>query len=97
MARQKERSEVEWLKAEVRRLTSENRSLRKALGRANKEARKASYSTHDEDPEESVEEVVRERTNSCPKCHREINEVDLGTRTLYRCSGCKYRTSKLKE
>lgn len=96
--KQKERSEVEQLRAVIRNLKSELKNLRKTLARANKETRKyADIVTEAEEPEfEEVETdiAVRAESHSCPKCKSKVDKPDdLGNRELYTCGSCGFRKS----
>lgn len=95
MTRPKERNELEYLRAENRKLKSENKKLTKSLTRANKETRKYAHAA--EEAEELFEDIAPalvEQRHYCPKCRREIDAPkDLGNRTLISCGGCKFKKS----
>lgn len=96
MARPKERSEVEYLRSLIKGLKAENRYLKKEVARLDK--RQHQY----EDLEEKIKIVheheeeqhynIRSKRNNCPNCLDGLLEnIDLGVRTMIRCSSCNYR------
>lgn len=95
--RKKDRNEVEHLRGIIRELKSENRNLRKQIGRSNKKVlqlEEHASDLEDLEPPHQEEEVVAKV--SCPKCRGNLKTVDLGTRTLVNCEDCKYRKSSPK-
>ncbi len=66
--------------------------LKKKVGRAGK-LEDRYYEEH-----EPLEEVAPPAPQpgglSCPKCRGELEKIDLGVRTLWRCLDCVYRCSK---
>jgi hypothetical protein len=96
MAKSKERSEVEYLRAENKGLKSQIRHLKKELARAQK--RQHQY----EDLEERSIELELEESEiaqpvneakGCPSCNGKLVEVDIGVRKLIRCESCDYRVT----
>lgn len=93
--KQKERSEAEYLRSIVRNLKSENRNLRKQLGRNNKRAHQY------EDLEEQIQELALIETpvevnKKCPKCKGKLKTSDLGIKLFIKCEDCNYRETKKK-
>jgi len=95
MAKQREKSEVEHLRAENRKMKAELRNLKKQVNRTNKRAHQF------EDLEERLAEQTLEEKSSdyivvdntaCPKCSKgKIETIDLGIRKLVRCDNCEYK------
>lgn len=97
MARSKERSEVEQLRGEVRSLKSEIRHLKKELARAQKRQHQLEdieQREQDLELEEKATEYVAPTKAKCPECGGNLQETNIGVRTLITCSGCNYRQSK---
>ena len=98
MAKQQERNELEALRAIVRNLRSENKSLKKRLNRFEKRSKQY------EDLESKIQDIemdedfssVAENTKKCGRCSGKIKVVDLGIRTLYKCESCGHRETKKK-
>lgn len=80
----KERSEVEYLRGELRRLKKEVAVLRKELAKRIDRDFADAYEVEEEVEEEYVKEV------SCPKCGKELEVIDLNIRLLHTCK-CGYR------
>lgn len=88
--KQKNKSEVEVLRGENRRLKSENRNLRKRV----KELEKKSHFY-----EEIVDEVVEDVKfrNTCRNCGKgEVLSYDMGLIRLNKCNLCDYE-KKIKK
>lgn len=99
MTKKKERSEVEWLRSENRKMKSIIKHLKKEVGRSNKRT------LVNEDLSEQLAEEMLEAdqvdnavvsANRCPnaKCKGTTELVDLGARKLIICDSCNYRQSK---
>lgn len=94
----KERSEVEYLKGLVRKQKSIIKELQKEIGRASKKSHLY------DDIEEKIKDLeIEEEIKSsvpqfdCPQCKKgNLDYSDLGVRLLITCSNCKYRESKKK-
>jgi hypothetical protein len=98
MAKQKERSELETLRAENRKLKSENRHLKKEVSRSKKREhlhQDLEEKMAEEYLEEDVQEDMYVSNDKCPKCPNKLDAVDIGVRVLYTCE-CGYRKSKKK-
>ena len=85
---------MEELRGQLRSLKSQNRQLKKMIGRLEKRAHRA------QDLEEFLEDLEPEvneepKVNSC-SCGGKIEKVDLGVRTLFKCSTCGKRETKKK-
>lgn len=93
MARQKEKSEVEYLRAENRKLKSQLRETKRSLVRFEKRSHLHDETPAEEDVPEALEELV---INTCPKCTGNLEYTDLGIRTLIRCENCTYRQTRKK-
>lgn len=90
--KQKERSEVEYLRGEIRRLKSENRNLRKRIKDVQK--REHLYEISSEELYDSDVETgpIAPR---CPKCNAlDLVYIDLGRYTLEKCNSCEYRKKR---
>jgi predicted RNA-binding Zn-ribbon protein involved in translation (DUF1610 family) len=98
MAKSKERSELEDLRARNKKLEKENRQLRKEIGRFEK--RKHLYEENLEDimSEEDTKNSIEFENNivkrKCPKCGKELKITDLGSRLLLQCENCSYRKTE---
>lgn len=98
MAKSRERSEVEQLRADNKRLKKENNELKRRASRLEKRSHRV------EDLEEMIEDMAYEQTekfiprnNKCPEClEGNLENVDLGVRTMTKCSKCTYRKSSKK-
>jgi len=99
MSRSKTKSEYENLKGIIRRLKSENRHLRKEIGRSNKKVSQVEGIMNDQE-EEALEQLVEidqeKKEELCPKCNKhKLDVIEIGTRLLLSCE-CGYRRSKKK-
>lgn len=94
MAKTRERSEVEYLRAENKRLKSENRHLKKKLGITNKKVQVYENAMDLSEPEMPL--VAVEQEHKCSQCMDSLEIVDLGIRTLIMCHTCKTRKSVKK-
>lgn len=96
--KQKEKSEVEYLRAENRKLKSELRHLKKQLGKSNKKVKR--YENHIDlvDPEISQDLIDKAEfvANPCPRCGSPMKKIDLGIKFLYICEDCNIRESVKK-
>lgn len=95
MAKPKERSEVEHLRAENRKLKSELKHLKKQVARSNKLANRY------EDINDKLQEIELEKdvrivpqNPTCPNCLGNLKEVSIGIRTLITCDSCNFRETK---
>lgn len=92
MAKNKERSETEYLKSENRQLWKENKMLRRQVARLSKRTQDV------EELEEALkEEQITQEHNyvdptQCKECLKgKISITSLGIRTIKTCNGCTYR------
>jgi hypothetical protein len=98
MAKQKERSELEILRSENRRLKSIAKHLKKEASRKTKREH-----LHNDLVEKQAEELLKEelkerdvlKGEGCPNCGEELDITDIGPRKLYTCD-CGYRKSAKK-
>jgi hypothetical protein len=91
VVKKKEKTEVEHLRGENRRLKSVNRNLQKRLRQLEKKEHLF------DDIEVKVEDDVIEEKKKCNKCKvGVITTVDLGRKIMYRCTKCQYRITKEK-
>lgn len=93
--KQPERSEVEHLRAENKRLVSENKHLKKQIARSNK--RSHQY----QDLEEKVKDIELEKVTAhitqavkCPNCQGKLKETSIGIRLLISCESCNYHETR---
>lgn len=97
MAKQKERSESEYLKSVIKNQRSQIKNLKKEVERA----RKRSFQTEDLEErlaENMIEEEFEEneelsKTERCPECNNAVEMVEMGTRVGIFCE-CGYRRTK---
>lgn len=92
------RSELDFLREEVRRLKSDNNTLRKQVSRASKRMSRL------EDLEEMVKDegmapIEYKPINRCPECSGSLLQTQLvDVRIIIKCSQCSYRkTEKVKK
>lgn len=100
MSKQKERNELEVLRAENRNLKKQINHLKKEVGRHQKRAHQY------EDLESIAQEIELEKApvakkhvkqnDICPKCASEIERTDLDIKWLLRCSKCNFRKTEKK-
>lgn len=102
MAKTKEKSELEHLRAENKALTKQIKHLKKQLGSLEKRKH-----LHD-DTEEKLAEmylleekqdlIMVENKDECPNCgpNGDIEKIEIGNRIIIVCHECKYRTSLRK-
>lgn len=97
MAKNKERSELEYLRALNRELKSEIRHLKKKAGRSNKKVKQYEATVElQADPEpEITEEHFQILKPRCPECQGELDIVDLVIKELAQCE-CGYRKTTNK-
>lgn len=100
MAKNKERSEVEFLRGQNKALRTEIRQLKRDLARHQKRQHEL------EDREEELQEMFEEQTVSemphevqtktaCLKCGSGgLETIDLGIRTIIKCTNCGNRETK---
>lgn len=98
MAKSRERSEVEQLRAENKRLTKQVKELQRTLGRLHKQSHRV----------DELEDIFKEmefdsiekfspKTNKCPEClEGNLEDIDLGVRKMTKCTKCTYRKSNKK-
>lgn len=94
MAKKRDRSEVEWLRGEVKKLRSMVKHYKKEAARAGK--RERSYEELEaviQEQEEAVEEIKHATTSvSCFKCQsNSVTIADLGAKVYKFCSNCGHR------
>ena len=88
--RQKESSEVEYLRGLVKKLKSQNRNLRKRL----KELERKEHWFEIVREEEPIE--IEENVDKCPECVKgKLSHIDLHHLTLIKCDKCEFK-QKLK-
>jgi len=97
MPKKKERSELEFLRAENRKLRSELRHIKKEVSR--KVKREHLYTDLEERlAEQHVEDLMEDnhsvRRDLCPECSNSLESIPLGNRIMINCTACKFRTSK---
>jgi hypothetical protein len=99
VAKQKERSEAEYLRATVKNQRSQIKNLKKELERARK--RSYQYEDFEERVADSmIEEDVKEhqiiassKEERCPECKTKVQPVALGSRQGIFCE-CGYRRTR---
>lgn len=94
MAKPKDRSEVEFLRGEVKKLRSALKHYKKELSRANKRSR--DYQELEElvqDQELEIEEQTKlVPSGGCSKCQSDkVTLADLGAKVYRFCSNCGHR------
>lgn len=91
MAKSRERSEVELLRADNKRLTKQVKELQRTLGRLQKNSRNVEeLEDLFKDMEyEAVEKSVP-RTGGCPECGNALENVSLGVKQIIKCTKCAY-------
>ena len=98
MAKSKDRSEVEHLRAMVKQQRSIIKHLKKEVGRSNKRAHQ-----HEDLEERLAEEMLHEYKESeekvddkkCPNCSKsKLEFISLGKKTLCICQNCDYRKTR---
>lgn len=98
MAKSKDRSDTEALKAIIRHQKKVIKQLTKDVNRANKKH------SREEDLENDLQEYIlkeaaeqnKDTSNNCPKCQGTLEISDLGIRILSRCVNCGHRSSSKK-
>lgn len=95
MSKTKERSELEALRAQNRKLKAAMKALTKTASRATKE--KIKY----EGLELEMNELLQEENNAdhlvidnsiCPDCFKgKLEKIDLKVRKMFVCNNCSYR------
>lgn len=94
MAKQKERSELECLRAENKNLKSQVKYLKKQVSRSDK--RKSIVDDMEATAREHLLEIetecieIKER-DSCPACSKGVEKADLGKWWLVTCDHCDFR------
>lgn len=97
MTKPKERSELEYLRAENRRLKSENRNLKKQLGASNKKVnRYQNIIDTAEEPELTDPAAVVTYVPTCKECGAVLETTDIGVRLITKCTKCDFREVKRK-
>lgn len=92
MGKQKEKSEVEYLRGLVRQLRSENKKLKNELKRLKKKETETDE-LREELKDYHYEEKMHEDT--CPDCQKgRLTSTHLGVKILYICSVCGHRIIK---
>lgn len=93
MAKSRERSEVEVLRAENKRLTKQVKELQRTLGRLQKRAyRVEEIEDIFEDLAFEEMEKVSQKIGDCPKCLQgKLSTTDLGIRKFQTCESCDFR------
>lgn len=101
MAKVKESKEVEFYLGEVRRLKSENRSLRKRLKQLEKNVHVYKELKLDKEADEEIERdkhLVNDtpQLEVCPNCSRRgIEDIIIYDRLFKTCIHCKYRSKSI--
>jgi len=92
----RDRSDVDRLRDVIRTLKSENRNLKKQLGKTNKKVK--AYEEHIDLSVESeiVEDQSMPDSPGCPECGEPVQSVSLGVKILITCTSCKYRKTVKK-
>lgn len=98
MAKSRERSEVELLRAENKRLTKQVKELQRTLGRLQKRSHRVEELEEIfQDLEFDTVEKYSPKTNKCPEClEGSLEDIDLGVRKMTKCTKCTYRKSNKK-
>lgn len=94
MAKARDRSEVEFLRGEVRKLRSAIKHYKKELGRATKRSRDyEELESVVQEQELAVEEIrLAVASPSCSKCQSSsVTMADLGAKVYKFCSNCGHR------
>jgi len=98
MTKKPERSELEYLRAENRRLNKQVNELKKNINRTTKLSNRFIQEVEERLDEDTItHEQIWTKKDCCPNCNGELVMSDLGIRTLYQCKDCPYRVSKRKE
>jgi formamidopyrimidine-DNA glycosylase len=97
MTKKPERSELEYLRAENRRLNKQVNELKKNINRATKLSNRFVQEVEEQLDDTITHEQVWTKKNNCPNCNGELIMSDLGIRSLYICKDCPYRVSKIKK
>jgi hypothetical protein len=92
MAKNKDRSEIEMIRGENRKLRSQVRHLEKEVSKLSRNNKKI------EDLEEIIQEDIQlaqhevSNVRSCKKCASpKVVPLDLGVKTFLMCTNCKHR------
>lgn len=99
LAKSHNSSELEHLKGIIRNLRSENKSLRKQLGRSQKKERQIdTYIPDDIVPDSDDVHIWTEEIMmfKCAKCQKNYKPVELGSRLLHVCTECGWTKSSKK-
>lgn len=88
MAKTKERSETEHLRATVKKQRSIIKHLKKEITRYTKKAHQ--FELEEDDFDDVVEQTFNH--DNCPECQKgKLIYTDLGIRKMIRCDNCNYR------
>lgn len=95
MSKQKEKSELEYLRSENRKLKSMNKNLKKQLSRTNKRS-DLYHDLEDKIAEDLIQEELNEKelikNDQCPSCFKgTLETLKLGAKKLALCDSCTYR------
>jgi predicted nuclease with TOPRIM domain len=97
MAKVKERSELESLRAENKKMKSELRHLKKEVARKTKRAHlyeDLEAKIADQHVQDIMEEHNSIRKDLCPECSCPLEQITLGNRVMVSCTSCTYRITK---
>lgn len=99
MTKRPEKSEVEWLRGENRRLKSENRNLKKQLNRRDKKVK--AYEEHidlsvEPDMIEAPAFDLLDKMCQEKDCEGILDKVDLGVKFMRICRSCGARKTYKK-
>lgn len=92
MAKNKDRTEIEYLRGIIKKLEAENRRLKKVSGANTKKL--ANLDDIEDDVEEEQKQEVKIKNlfqeQQCPECNRTLEVIELGARKMHTCA-CGYR------
>ncbi len=92
MTRTKDKSEIEHIRAENRKLTKENKMLRRDIARLSKRSQDIEELEEQLKEHSSEEEHIYIDPTQCKSCLKgKITTTSLGIRIIKTCNGCTYR------
>ena len=91
MPKQKEKSELEYLRGQCRKLKSENRILKKRNRQL--ESKRHNYESEYPRYEIDIESPIEEYTHDCPDCGKGTvsTVIELRNKYIEACDVCNYR------